>query len=338
MTWFEALVLGLVQGLTEFLPVSSDGHLTVFQMLFEGVTGRTRSGKDDLFFDIMLHLGTLGAIAVHYRRVALAGARGLLGAKDVPDLYRRGPLVRLGVLVFVALLPLVPYFKIKYIIEDAIKSPVVTGLGFLVTAAALLVTLRLPGGQKGPSEITWRDALLIGIAQAFAPLPGVSRSGLTIAMALALGLTRSWAVQFSFLIGVPAILGATVVALKDVDRSSLTPDRIAQTVAAAVLAGLLGYLAIVWLVRIVRSGRLWYFSVYLILLGTAVLAGGLVAGGRPDGGRSPALDRPARGATGGQGPGSGPGRAGQPLDRTDPTGRGAGHTASGVAPAHRDPA
>jgi undecaprenyl-diphosphatase len=126
-------------------------------------------------------------------------------------------------------------------------------------------------GTKGPAEMTWVDALLIGLAQMFAPLPGVSRSGLTIAAALALGLSRTWAVGFSLMIAVPAILGAAVWEMRHVDPTSLSSERVAPAVAATVLAGVVGYFAIIWLTKIVRSGRIWYFSVYLVLLGIAVL-------------------------------------------------------------------
>jgi undecaprenyl-diphosphatase len=136
----------------------------------------------------------------------------------------------------------------------------------------LAVTIRLPGGEKGPAETTWRDALLIGLAQMFAPLPGVSRSGLTVATALALGLSRTWAVGFSLLMAVPAILGAVVFELRKVDPALMTADRLVRTVAATVLAGVVGYGAIIWLVKIVRLGRLWCFSVYLVILGAVVLA------------------------------------------------------------------
>ena len=106
----------------------------------------------------------------------------------------------------------------------------------------------------------------------FAPLPGVSRSGLTIATALALGLSRTWAVGFSLMIAVPAILGAAVWEMRHVDPTSLSPDRVAPAIAATILAGVVGYFAIIWLTKIVRSGRIWYFSVYLVLLGIVVLA------------------------------------------------------------------
>jgi undecaprenyl-diphosphatase len=119
--------------------------------------------------------------------------------------------------------------------------------------------------------MTWVDALLIGLAQMFAPLPGVSRSGLTIAAALALGLSRTWAVGFSLLIAIPAILGAAVWEVRKVDSTTLSADRVAQAVAATVLAGVVGYFAIQWLFKVVKAGHIWYFSVYLVLLATAVL-------------------------------------------------------------------
>jgi undecaprenyl-diphosphatase len=119
--------------------------------------------------------------------------------------------------------------------------------------------------------MTWVDALVIGVAQAFAPLPGVSRSGLTIAAALARGLARPWAVGFSLLIAVPTILGAAGYELLKSAEKPPSTERIAQILAATALAGLVGYLAILWLVRIVNANRLWYFSVYLFLLAGLIL-------------------------------------------------------------------
>jgi len=271
MEWIESLVLGLVQGLTEFLPVSSDGHLTVTQQAFAGLKGYARSGKENLFFNVVLHLGTLLAIVVYYRSVAVTGLKGLLGSQAVPLSYRRPALIRLGVLVALTIVPLLPWKFFKHDLEATLEDPFYSGVGFLITAAVLLITTRLKGGEKGPLETTWVDALLIGVAQTFAPLPGVSRSGMTCAMALFRGLSRSWAVGFSLLIAIPAILGAEVLEIKDVDRSTLTPDRIAQTIAGTIVAGVVGYGAIIWLVKIVRNGRLWYFSIYLIALAIVVL-------------------------------------------------------------------
>jgi undecaprenyl-diphosphatase len=322
MEWIESLILGVVQGVTEFLPISSDGHLLITQQGFAYATGRARSGKQNLFFDVMLHVGTLAAIVVYYRSVVKTGAKGLVGDETVAPTYRRNAVVRVGLLACVATAPLVPLklFFIKWI-EKTFESTAAAGVGFLITAAVLLLTARLQNrgeGGKGPAEMTWLDALLIGIAQMFAPLPGVSRSGLTVAAGLGLGLSRAWAVGFSLMIAVPAILGATVFEVKDVDPATLTPSRVAQIVASAALAGLVGYGAIIWLVKIVRSGRMWYFSVYLIVLGIAVLAASkffsAAPGVIPDAGVEARREEAADGAARSGDPGSSSGRfRGRPV-------------------------
>lgn len=335
MEWIESLVLGLVQGVTEFLPVSSDGHLNVTRLAFAKYAGVTHTEAESLFFFVMLHLGTLAAIAVHYRAVIVTGAKGLLGSEDVPPTYRRNAVIRVGILAFVATLPLIPYVFLKDYLEAAFKSSTATAVGFLITASVLIVTVILRGGDRGPRETTWVHALLIGIAQAFAPLPGVSRSGLTVASALGLGLSRSWSVGFSLLIAFPAILGATAKELLDVNPATLTTDRIAQTAVATVVAGLVGYAAIIWLVKIVRAGRLWYFSVYLVLLAIVVLVAGARNGGSADAPVTKSVDRTSR-----LGP-AGPGARGvgeRPvggLDRRLPDGEGAAHPRPRTAARHR---
>jgi undecaprenyl-diphosphatase len=274
MEWLESLILGVVQGITEFLPVSSDGHLLLAQNLFAWTMGVARTGKENLFFDVILHLGTTAAILVYYRKVIAHGLRGLTGGVNVGPGFRRDEVIRVGLLAAVATSPLVPLaLFFKKMIEKTFEGIAFVGFGFTITAAVLLLTgwLLRRDGQKGPAETTWLDALAIGLAQMFAPLPGVSRSGLTIAAALALGLSRTWAVGFSLLIAVPAILGAAVWEVRHVDLASLSPDRMAQAIAATILAGVVGYFAIIWLTRIVKSGRIWYFAIYLFLLATVVL-------------------------------------------------------------------
>jgi undecaprenyl-diphosphatase len=317
MTWFEAIVLGVIQGITEFLPISSDGHLAVAEQGFASVRGSEVSGPESLFFNVMLHLGTLAAIVWHYRAVVRAGAKGLLGAPDMPPPYRRAALIRTGSLAVSATLPAVVVgLLFKKDIERATASPLMAGLGFLVTATALAVTPRLGRGGKSAATTSWLDALLIGSAQAIAILPGVSRSGMTIVTALALGLSRPWAVGFSLFMAVPAILGAVVLEIKEVDPAILTPERVAQTVVATIVAGLVGYLAILWLIRIVRSNRLWYFSVYLVLIALVALAGSSAGGGRDHAGRSGAVDRAVRGGPPAARVAARPGRSIGPLDRT----------------------
>jgi undecaprenyl-diphosphatase len=299
MEWIKAIVLGVVQGITEFLPISSDGHLLITQNLFDWWMGVTSTGKENLFFDVILHLGTTAAILVYYRREIATGLRGLLGSPDVPEGFRRPEVVRVGILAAIATSPLIPLalFFMKWI-KRSFEGITVAGIGFLVTAAALLVTAWLSrrAGTKGPAQMTWLDALLIGLAQMLAPLPGVSRSGMTIAMGLALGLSRPWAVGFSLLIAVPAILGAAVKEVKDMvdEHAGLPPtDYLLQALFATIVAGLVGYAAITWLVRIVRSGRIWYFSVYLMVVGTLVLAVA-IRGGSANAGRSNAVDGTVR--------------------------------------------
>jgi undecaprenyl-diphosphatase len=272
--WLESLILGVVQGITEFLPVSSDGHLLLTQSIFAWWTGERRSGKQNLFFDVILHLGTTAAILIYHRSLIVRGWCGLLGEQDGGPGFHRWDIVRLGVLAAVATSPLVPFaLFFKKALDKTFEGTTVAGYGFLVTAAALLTTswLSRRDGTKGPAETTWVDALLIGLAQTLAPLPGVSRSGLTIAAALALGLSRTWSVGFSLLIAVPAILGAAVYELKDLDPATMTPDRIAQAVTATILAGVVGYFAIIGLTKVVKSGRIWAFSAYLIVLAIVVL-------------------------------------------------------------------
>ncbi len=348
MEWVESLVLGVVQGITEFLPVSSDGHLVITQQLFGWWTGRPHSGEENLFFDIMLHVGTLAAILVHYRRAIRDGARGfLLNAGDVPAGFGRASVFRAGLLAVVATLPLIP-LKLFFIdwIKETFKSSQAAGIGFLITAAVLLVVgvwlRRGPGGKSGPSQTRFLDALLIGIAQMFAPLPGVSRSGLTIAAALALGFSPAWAVGFSLLIAVPAISGAAVSELKDTLTGprafSLTPDRIGQTVAATIVAGIVGYMAILWLIRVVRAGRLWYFSVYLVILGIVVLLLCSRSGGSLDGRPSQAVDRPAGSRAAGLPAGGPGGRAGRLVDCAHAPGARSAHVRSGGPRAEQGPA
>ena len=157
MDWLEILILGAVQGLTEFLPISSDGHLTVTQHIFAALRGTERSGAENLFIDVMLHIGTTLAILLHYRPTIAAGARGLLDETpadtEVPSPYRRANVIRVLMLAAVATLPAVPVgLFLKKALEKTLEGTVWSGAGFLVTAAVLLLTIKLRGGEKGPSR------------------------------------------------------------------------------------------------------------------------------------------------------------------------------------------
>ena len=284
--------------------------------LFEAVRGGGAGDVEaDLFFAVLLHVGTLGAIVAYYHRRVIDGLRALLGGSAVG--VTRRDVIRAVLLAGVATAPAVlAALTLKPQIERAFNGLEAPGFGFLITAVLLVAVTRLGGrsGARGLSEMTWTDALLIGLAQAMAITPGISRSGSTIVAGLALGFSGSWAVGFSLLMAVPAILGAAVLEILDLEPGTIAPDQWGMMASATAVSGIVGLGAIAWLVRIVRSGRLWYFSVYLIPLGVAVLVAAKSGVGTSDPGRPSAP--PEAGADRGNGGGTtdGHGRRSDTLD------------------------
>ena len=201
----EAAILGIVQGLTEFFPVSSSGHLAIFQALFGG----REAGS--LLFEVAVHVATLIAIVFFYRERILALAKGLLG-RDGESLVYVGKLV-------LATLPAVGVgLTAKDAIEAQFSNPVLVGLALLVTGGVVFSTRATVPRARGASP-GWGVAFLIGLAQAFAILPGISRSGSTVAMAVALGVAPLVAAEFSFLLGIIAITGAAVLVLPELGQA-----------------------------------------------------------------------------------------------------------------------
>jgi undecaprenyl-diphosphatase len=253
----QMMVLAMVQGLTEFLPVSSSGHLVLFQHFLE-----TRQG--DVFFDIVLHVGTLGSVMVVYRRELFR-----LLKFDAPALKY---ILSLGV----GTLPAVAVGLLaKDFIEGLFHSPVFAAAGLLLTALLLFSTRfsRDPGQALAdpwePRPVPAMQALLVGFAQAMAILPGVSRSGSTIASSLWLGLPRAEAARFSFLLSIPAIGGALVLQLLSGEgeaRADILPLALSALVAFGV-----GLLAIRWTALAVVQAHFWKFSVYCVAAGVAAL-------------------------------------------------------------------
>ena len=274
METYQGVVLGILQGLTEFLPVSSSGHLVLGQHLF-GIT------EPALSFDISLHMGTLAAVfliffpeirAMAAALVRLAGPGGSLGQRlgQDPDLRLIG-LILAGS-VPTAVLGMV--FK-KYAMGVCASVPLV-GVMLIVTGTLLWLTRKAgPGGAAGPGSISFTSALWIGLIQGMAVLPGISRSGSTISMALFLGVERETAGRFSFLLSLPAILGAEVLSLKESLETTglaLGPATVWGTLAAFVT----GYLALAALMRIVKKGGLHLFAPYCWAAGAVALGIGLI--------------------------------------------------------------
>lgn len=255
--FLQMIILAIVQGLTEFLPVSSSGHLVLFQHFLA-----TRQG--DVFFDIVLHVGTLGSVLVVYRRELVR----LLNFDRDSLMYILSLAVGTVPAVLVGLLA-------KDFIENLFHSPVFAAGGLLYTAG-LLFSTRLSRHAQGALPDPWQPrpihpvkALVIGAAQALAILPGVSRSGSTIAASLWLGLPRAEAARFSFLLSIPAIAGALVLQLGS-GAGQAGADTVELVVAALAAFGV-GLLAIRWTALAVVQAHFWKFGFYCVVAGVAAL-------------------------------------------------------------------
>lgn len=266
MTLWQALLLGILQGATEFLPVSSSGHLVILPHLLDWP-------DPGLVLDTVLHLGTMVAVVFYFWRelwsLALAAAESLR-ERSLDDPQAR--------IAWGLLLATIPTAFIGWLLEERIEelfqAPQAAG-GFLLVTALLLLLAEYRGRQQRDLEtLSWRDALLIGLAQTLAIAPGLSRSGTTIAAGLLLGYRRAEATRFSFLLSVPIILGSGLYQLL-----KLTGDAGAATSSSgAMLVGFLaaavtGYLAIAGFLALVRRQSLWPFAAYCAALGLLVVTG-----------------------------------------------------------------
>ena len=252
MPLFVAIVLGLIQGLTEFLPVSSSGHLVVAQHYLPGFL------EAPLPFDVILHLGTLASLVIYFFRDIRDIVVSFFRFSDPGAADNR----RLGWLIVVGTIPAaVIGLCCKDWIETLFTNVRIVPYMFIVTAGLLFIGERLGRPKRQIRSMTMTDAVIIGLMQAVAIVPGISRSGSTIATGLTAGLEKDAAARFSFLLSIPAVLGAFILSLGDVTQISLS------FIIGAVIACLAG-LAAIWLTfRFVVTKRLWVFSLYLIVVG-----------------------------------------------------------------------
>lgn len=259
MTIFQAFILGLIQGLTEFLPISSSGHLVLFQKLFN-LSGGLPS------FDIALHLATAAAVIVYLWR-------------DVLDIIKK-PFGKLALLIITATIPtLIIGAAFGDIFRGLMESGKSLGFEFILTGLVLWYADNIKSKNKKLQEATYFDAAFIGIAQGLAILPAVSRSGLTIASALSRGLKRDFALRFSFLLSIPAILAASAKDVYDVVKAGSgfevgTLPLIIGMFAAAVT----GYFAVRFMLKIFSRASMKVFSYYVFALGALVLIDQLFIG------------------------------------------------------------
>ena len=284
MSWFEALILGLVQGLTEYLPVSSSGHLTIGQELL-GV-----SSEDNLTFDVVVHVATVcSTLVILWKEVAWL-LKGIFRSQESGDRSREtgvrslekgfwaslNEAQRYAVAILVSMIPvgIVGVFFKDYVEAIFGSGLLIVGCMLLVTAALLAFSYYAKPRQK--DEISLKDAFIIGLAQAAAVMPGLSRSGSTIATGLLLGNKKEKLAQFSFLMVIPPILGEALLnvvkAVKGGAEAAVGNLSMTALVVGFLAAFVSGCFACKWMIDIVKRGKLIYFAVYCAVVGLVILA------------------------------------------------------------------
>ena len=262
MDFFSAIFLGFVQGVAEFLPISSSGHLSVFQNFF----GLTNVESENLFFDVLLHLGTLAAVFVAYWgeiKAMVLEFFSMIGVRKLPKGQKPDRLSRRMIFfIIIATLPLVVVLPIKDLVDSLYTNTIFIGCAFLVTGTLLFLSDRMTRGNKDLKSSTVVDVLVVGAAQAIAVVPGLSRSGTTVAAGLSRGFSREFAVKFSFLLSIPAVLGANILSLVDAIQEGINWSLMPMYLAGVVTAAVSGYLAIRLLKFITQRGSFGGFCYY----------------------------------------------------------------------------
>ncbi len=271
MTYLNALLLGLIQGIAEFLPISSSGHLAIAQNLL----GMKDAGTVPEFFDVLLHLGTLVAVFVAYwpeiKEMILELFRGIsdLAHRSTPTPVP--PARRMIMLVIVGTLPLFVVLPIRKQVQSLGENMIFIGAALIVTGILLFVSDMMRKGRKTDRNATWWEALVVGCGQAVATLPGISRSGMTITTGCFMGFERSFAVRFSFIMSIPAILGANILGIFDAVEAGIIWSEVPMYILGVVVAAVVGYLCIRLLKMIAAKGKFGFFAYYCWAVGIATL-------------------------------------------------------------------
>ena len=267
MGYIEAIILGLVQGLSEFLPISSSGHLALLENLFEI--------KEDsvIFFAVLLHLGTLVSIFIVYHEDIYALIKELfLLFKDIFTgkglKIEERPIRKLGIMIIVSSIPTaIMGLLFSDYIDRIFGSLTVISICWIITGFILLFSEKLNNNKKEIEGMKYRNAIFVGICQGLAIMPGISRSGSTIVGSLVTGLKREFAVEFAFLISIPAILGSAILEFPKAIKAGIEPSTIGPMIVGFLVAAISGYFAITTMIRIVSKHRMRYFSYYVWILG-----------------------------------------------------------------------
>lgn len=271
MTILHSMLLGLIQGVAEFLPISSSGHLAIAEHLL-GMSGATEIPE---FFDVLLHLGTLIAVfAAYWEDIREIVVEFFCGIRDLTRHSTPTPVPparRMILLIIVGTLPLFAVLPINDLVEGLADNMYFVGGALLVTGCLLFASDRVRKGRKTAKNATLVDVLLVGVAQAIATCPGISRSGTTITAGCFVGFERKFAVRYSFLMSIPAILGANILSLKDAVEGGIIWAEVPIYLVGVAVSAVVGYLCIRLLKMIAEKGKFGFFAYYCWAAGALTL-------------------------------------------------------------------
>ena len=272
MNAWQAVVLGVVEGVTEFLPISSTGHLLIAEHLM-GLPTEGDAGHGLIGFTAVIQVGAILAAVVYFYRDILAVLKGFAGGLRSPD-KRQLPEWRFALAVLIGCIPIgLVGFAMRNVIKDIDTSLLTVAIGLIGFSGVLLWAERRATQERSEQSLSLRDGLLIGLAQCIALVPGVSRSGATISAGLLLGIDRVSATRLSFLLGIPALMAAGAYSLKDATASGPGAPGVAATLIATAVSFVVAFAAIAFLLKLVARHSIVAFVPYRLALGGAVLIG-----------------------------------------------------------------
>ena len=277
MTYFMSILMGIIQGVAEFLPISSSGHLALFQTFF----GMENMEEKYMFFTVLLHFGTLISVCMVYWRDIVdmireffLGIAALAGRKDTGG--APPPARRMVMLIIIATVPLFVMVFLRDAVNQLFSNSIMVSCALLATGFILFFSDRIARGHKTARNATVADALIVGCGQALAVIPGLSRSGTTISVGMMRGFDRAFAVRFSFLMSLPAVLGANVLEIKDALASNFPIEELPMYLVGVAVSAVVGYFAIRLVKSLSDKGKFGKFAYYCWAVGLGSLVAGIV--------------------------------------------------------------
>lgn len=277
MTYFMSILMGIIQGVAEFLPISSSGHLALFQTFF----GMENMEEKYMFFTVLLHFGTLISVCMVYWRDIVdmireffLGIAALAGRKDTG--VAPPPTRRMVMLIIIATVPLFVMVFLQDAVNQLFSNSIMVSCALLATGFILFFSDRMARGHKTAKNATVADALIVGCGQALAVIPGLSRSGTTISVGMMRGFDRAFAVRFSFLMSLPAVLGANVLEIKDALASNFPIEELPMYLVGVAVSAVVGYFAIRLVKSLSDKGKFGKFAYYCWAVGLGSLVAGIV--------------------------------------------------------------